>query len=102
MPRKEARRWHRLSHFSAPSLVSHPNNCTDCVGYPILPARIAEWDEELMYFIREAEDRYRHDRQHDRLPSDNGPRSPAKRTVAEESKKAILHRMQDFVADLFE
>ena len=55
-----------------------------------------------MHFIREAVDRCRHDRQHDRLPSDNRPRCPAKRTVAEESQDGILHRMQDFVADAFE
>ena len=55
-----------------------------------------------MHFIREAIDRGRHDRQHNRLPRDSRPRCPAKRTVAEERQDAIRDRMQDFVADLFE
>jgi hypothetical protein len=38
-----------------------PNDCANRIGQPILPARLAEWDKELMYFIREAKDRCRHD-----------------------------------------
>ena len=34
------------------SPTHRPNDCADCIGQPILPARLAEWDKELMHFIR--------------------------------------------------
>jgi len=112
---KTRKPWFRLSHLCRPSDPSRgasfrtdgppthcPNDRANRVGQPILPARLAEWDKELMHFIRDSKNRCRQDCQHRRLPSDNRPRCPAKRTVAEESQNTILHRMQDFVADLFE
>jgi hypothetical protein len=66
--------------------TQRPNDCTDCIGQPILPARLAEWHKELVHFIRKAVDLGRHARQQDCLPSDSRPRCPAKFTVAEEGQ----------------
>jgi len=72
------------------------------IGQPIFPTGLAEGDEGLMHFIREAVDRCRYDRQHDRLPSESRSRRPAERAVTEQGQDAILHRMQNFIADMCE
>ena len=57
---------------------------TDYIRRPILPTRLAEWDKELVRFVRQAEERGRYDRQHDCMVSDCVPCGPAKSTVAKE------------------
>src|SRR6185295_13590265 len=79
-----------------------PDGGTDYIRRPVLPTRLAEWDKELMRFVRQAEERGRYDRQHDCMASDCLPCGPAKSTVAEEGQDAIPHCVQDFVADVSE
>src|SRR5580765_5209753 len=50
--------------------TQRPDGGTDYIRRPVLPPRLAEWDKELMRFVRQAEERGRYDRQHDCMASD--------------------------------
>src|SRR4249920_1209458 len=84
------------------SPTQRPNDCTDCIGQPILPARLAEWDKELMHFIRHPIQRRRDDGDDKRARRHLLAQAPPKGPVAESPKDGILHRMQDFVTDVLE
>jgi hypothetical protein len=84
------------------STTQRPNDGTDCIGQPILPARLAEWDKELMHFIRHPIQRRRDNGDYKRARRHLPVQTPPKGPVAESAEDGILHCMQDFVADVFE
>ena len=102
----------RLSRLSRPSRgisfrldeppTQRPNDGADCIGQPVLPARLAEWDKELMRFIRHPVQGRRDDGEEERVRRHLPAHAPAEGAVAEHAKAGVLHRVQDFVADVFE
>src|SRR6267143_844290 len=79
-----------------------PNDCANRIGQPILPARLAEWNKELMRFIRHPIQRCRDNGEEKRTRRHLAAHTPTENPVAEPAKDGILHPMQDFVADYFE
>lgn len=76
-----------------------PQHRADGISHPILPARLAEGDKQLVHFIGNSIQRRCDNGKQEHTRGRQPAHAPAEGPVAQRSETGILHRMQNLVAE---